>query len=119
MTTDRIAKLLQDIRLLDAERHALVQSLRTLIHGLGPGISEEVKYGGFLFSAQRPFCGVFSYAEHLTLEFGQGASLPDPHGELEGQGKFRRHLKLQSTADVDGKRVKHFLALAYAAAAGN
>jgi len=77
MPADRISKLLEDIRLLDSERFELVQALRTIILGLAPSIAEEVKYGGFLFSAEKPFCGIFSYAKHVSLEFGEGASLPE------------------------------------------
>ncbi len=62
MSADHISKLLDDIRLLDSRRFELVQALRELILNLDPSISEEVKYGGILFSAKKPFCGVFSYA---------------------------------------------------------
>ena len=105
MSADRISKLLEDIRLLDQARFELVQ-------GLTPSISEEVKYGGILFSAGQPFCGVFSYAKHVSLEFGAGASLPDKYKVLEGEGKLRRHIKLSSALDISGKHVREYLALA-------
>jgi hypothetical protein len=60
MPADRISKLLEDIRLLDQARFELVQPLREIILGLAPSVSEEVKYGGILFSAGQPFCGIFS-----------------------------------------------------------
>jgi hypothetical protein len=112
MTSDRISKFLDDIRLLDPERFELVQALRKIILGLDSSISEEVKYGGLLFSAVKPFCGVFSYAKHVSLEFGEGASLPDKFKVLEGEGKFRRHIKLASVEDITGKHVRDYLALA-------
>lgn len=112
MANDRISKLLEDIRLLDPERFELVQALRKIIHGLDASITEEVKYGGFLFSAEKPFCGVFSYAKHVSLEFGEGASLSDKFKVLEGEGKFRRHIKLTSASDITGKHVREYLALA-------
>lgn len=62
MPADRISKLLEDIRLLDSERFELVQALRKIILGLASSISEEVKYGGILFSAEKPFCGIFFLA---------------------------------------------------------
>ena len=52
MPADRISKLLEDIRLLDSERFELVQALRKIVLGLAPSISEEVKYGGILFSVE-------------------------------------------------------------------
>ena len=112
MTADRISKFLDDIRLLDPQRFELVQALREIILGLDSTISEEVKYGGFLFSAVTPFCGVFSYAKHVSLEFGAGASLPDKFKVLEGEGKFRRHIKLSSVQDISGKHVREYLVLA-------
>lgn len=111
-TSDRIEKLLQDIRSLDNTRFELVQSLRELILSLKPSISEEVKYGGILFSASKPFCGIFSYAKHVSLEFGEGTSLPDKFKQLEGEGKLRRHIKLSSLQDISAKHVREYLLLA-------
>ncbi|MBK9235067.1 MAG: DUF1801 domain-containing protein [Rhodoferax sp.] len=117
MSTPRVTQLLEDIRALDQDRHALVQALRKHILDLGPSVSEEVKYGGLLFSAGTPFCGVFAYAKHVSLEFGAGASLPDPHQVLEGAGKLRRHIKLTTLRDISDKRVQAYLALALQASA--
>ena len=116
MPVDRIAKLLEDIHLLDQARYELVQSLREIILGLAPSISEEVKYGGILFSVEQPFCGVFSYAKHVSLEFVVGASLPDEYKMLEGEGKLRRHIKLSSAQDISEKHVREYLLLALKAA---
>lgn len=112
MPADRILKRLEDIRLLDPARAELVQALRTIILEFGAGISEEVKYGGILFSAEKPFCGIFSYTKHLSLEFGAGASLPDKYKVLEGEGKLRRHIKLSSAQDIAEKHVGEYLLLA-------
>jgi hypothetical protein len=113
---ERISRLLEDIRLLDQGRFELVQALRALILGLSPSVTEEVKYGGFLFSAGKSFCGVFSYAKHVSVEFSAGAALPDKFKVLEGEGKFRRHIKLAGLDEVAAKHVSEYLALALAAA---
>lgn len=112
MTAERISKLLEDIRLLDPERFELVQALREIVLGLDSTITEEVKYGGLLFSAEKPFCGIFSYTKHVSLEFGAGASLPDKFKVLEGEGKLRRHIKLSSIQEISGKHVRDYLVLA-------
>jgi hypothetical protein len=117
MPTDRIEKLLDDIRMIDPARFELVQSLRELILGLNTPMSEEVKYGGLLFAASKPFCGVFSYAKHVSLEFGEGASLPDKFKQLEGEGKLRRHIKLTTLGDIPAKHVREYLVLALKASA--
>ena len=117
MSADRIPQLLEAIRLLDPERFELVQALRELILDLDSSISEEVKYGGILFSAGKPFCGVFSYTKHVSLEFTAGASLPDVYNVLEGEGKLRRHIKLSSPQDIADKHVRKYLVLALKASA--
>lgn len=96
----RVARWLDDVQMVSAERHALVQALRQAARASGPDVTEEVKYGGLLFSAAQPFCGVFAYTAHVSLEFGQGAAMSDPAGVLEGAGKGRRHIKFRSVDDL-------------------
>lgn len=81
-----------------------------------PSVTEEVKYGGLLFSAGPPFCGIFSYARHVSLEFGRGNELADPHKVLEGEGKMRRHIKLESGDDLFKKNVREYVVAAFATA---
>jgi hypothetical protein len=113
--TDRIAQLLGDIHLLSPSLAELVQAVRTLALGLNPDVTEEVKYGGILFSAPQPFCGIFAYRQHVTLEFSNGAALTDQFKVLDGKGKFRRHIKLLTLDDVTGKHVLAYLRLAHQA----
>ncbi|QPF75492.1 DUF1801 domain-containing protein [Roseateles sp. DAIF2] len=120
MTDPRVARLLDDLRLGSEYNFELVSAARRLIQRTIKDATEEVKYGGILFAAPgRPHCcGLFAYAAHVTLEFGQGASLPDEYGLLSGSGKLRRHLKLRRLEDLEGQRVEHYVRLAAAAAAG-
>lgn len=115
MPSERVEKLLNDIRLLDEDRYALVQSLRKLILSVGRGISEEVKYGGILYSAGSSFCGIFSYAQHVSIEFSKGAALPDRHKVLEGDGKFRRHIKIRTADEILSKKVREYIIKAHTA----
>ena len=115
MTTERVQAFLDDIRLLGEDRLALVQALRQAVLALGSDVTEEVKYGGLLFSEGKPLCGVFSYTGHVSLEFGNGAQLDDPHRVLEGQGKLRRHIKLSTVEELPTRHVSHYLAAAYRA----
>ena len=116
MNQRRVDHFLDDLRLADEERFQLVDRLRKLILGAVPNVSEEIKYGGILFSAGPPFCGVFSYEKHVSLEFGRGAELPDRHRVLEGEGKLRRHIKLETGQDLFRKNVREYVVLAHAAA---
>ena len=117
MISERVEKFLDDIGQIDAQRLRLVSALREQVLALAPEAVEEVKYGGLHYSAPVPCCGIFSYAQHVSLEFSHGAELADPHQVLEGSGKFRRHIKLRSAEEIESKQVADYIARALAVAA--
>ena len=114
MKNDRVAALLQDLSLVNDNNYALVQAVRKLVLGLGKNVTEEVKYGGILFSRSKAFCGVFAYTNHISVEFGDGANLPDAYGFLEGKGKQRRHIKLTTLDELKDRQLAHYVQLANA-----
>ena len=114
MSDPNVERLLQDLQLTHPDLHAIVQAVRASVREVAPAASEKRMYGGILFSAPEQFCGVFAYSAHVTMEFGQGAALDNPHRVLEGKGKFRRHIKLQSIADIASKHLKDYVAQALA-----
>lgn len=116
MATTSIQALLEDIRRMSEERHEIVASIRSLIHVKINPLSEEVKYGGIVFSSGVQFSGVFAYQEHVSVEFSHGAAIVDTLGHLEGRGKLRRHIKLASPADIKTKQLAEYFALALQAA---
>lgn len=104
------------MRLLGDEQVELVEAVRALVKQTIPSATETVKYGGILFSSDVPFAGVFAYKAHVSVEFSHGALIDDPWGHLEGGGKFRRHVKLFSLADLKARQLADYLPLALAAA---
>ena len=44
------------------------------------------------------FAYVAVYTSHVSVGFYVGSAMPDPHGLLEGSGKFMRHVKLRPGA---------------------
>ncbi|NVD42232.1 DUF1801 domain-containing protein [Ensifer sp. HO-A22] len=116
MMEKRVEAFLADIRDRGDNQFAIVSALREIVLASGSDISEEIKYGGLLFSAARPFCGIFPYSAHVTLEFSEGAALPDAHRVLIGKGKGRRHIKMQSVSDIAEKQVATYVDLAFDAA---
>jgi hypothetical protein len=74
MSSERIEQLLNVLRMLDETRFQIMQTCISLILGLHPKIKEEVKYGGILFGINQHFCGIFSYTNHVTIEFSNGAT---------------------------------------------
>lgn len=116
MAIKSVQTLVEDIRLISETNHEIVEVVRTLVKKTFKSTSEEIKYGGILFSSGVQFCGVFAYKEHVSVEFGSGAKIEDEFGFLEGAGKGRRHLKLKSVADVKSKKLAEYLSLAHRAA---
>ena len=112
-TTPPVQHWLDQLQHTQPAQYALVSALRRQILALAPDISEQVKYGGLLFGHPQPFCWLFAYRQHVSLEFGQGARLEDAAGLLQGSGKQRRHLKLQQLADLDTLAVPAYLQAAY------
>ena len=111
-----VQTLLEDIRLLGEEQFKIVEAVRALVKKTFKPMSEEVKYGGILFSSGVHFGGVFAYKEHVSVEFGHGAKIIDTDGFLEGAGKGRRHIKLSTVNDISGKKLAKYLPLALEAA---
>jgi hypothetical protein len=107
-----VEDLLQDIRLLGEEQFQIVEAVRSLVARAISPLTEEVKYGGIMFSSGVSFCGVFAYKGHVSVEFGSGARIRDEHGFLEGGGKGRRHVKLERVEDVTVKKLEEYLPLA-------
>lgn len=108
-----VLKLLDDWQSIQPDLYPIVDTIYQQIRQHAPELIEQVKYGGILFSRTEAesstVCGVFMYTAHVSLEFSQGAQLDDPHHQLEGSGKYRRHLKFKTTADLHNKHLKDYL----------
>ncbi|MCD4740306.1 DUF1801 domain-containing protein, partial [archaeon] len=44
-----------------------------------------------------------------SLEFDNGSEMQDPNTLLEGNGKYRRHLKINKLDDITGKKVSYYI----------
>jgi hypothetical protein len=88
-----VEDLLNDIQLLGSERYELVTAIREIVKKKFKPFSEEVKYGGILFSSGVQFSGVFAYSGHVSIEFGSGAKIVDEYGHLEDSGIFKVGLR--------------------------
>lgn len=93
---------------------AIKDALAELIGEIAPDVRLVPKYGGHVMCPNvgddKSFVGgIFSYKDHVSLEFSKGIDLDDPDGLLEGSGKFRRHLKLRQVQDITDKQAVKFL----------
>ncbi len=111
-----VETLLADIGSTHGEQLEIVQQVRRVATASGSGVTESVKYGGIMFSHTQFFCGVFAYRSHVTVEFGQGHRLEDRYQQLEGNGQYRRHIKLHTPAEVKSKHLADYIKQAYALA---
>ena len=81
---------------------------------IAPGAAFIEKYGGLVIESvpgqpKSRFCGIFAYTNHVSLEFTHGAQLNDPDRILQGNGKHRRHIKINLLSDIADKQCEAFL----------
>jgi hypothetical protein len=60
-----------------------------------------------------PFGYVNVFTSHVNVGFFQGASLPDPAGLLQGNGKFMRHVKLRPETPTNDAALTRLIGTAY------
>lgn len=107
---EKVNQFLTDIWELSNKKFEILLAIRALFLEASSELSEGVKYGGLVFEHDKKLLGgVFVYKNHISIEFSQGATLDDPHLVLEGNGKLRRHIKLQELADVKGKHCAFYI----------
>lgn len=85
-----------------------------------PSASETVNDVGytvtnaFTFSGRfkEAFCYVVAGRASVNIGFPHGTELPDTAGRLTGTGKFHRHIRINSKADLEDAAVRTFIHLA-------
>jgi hypothetical protein len=104
---------------LDAyDRHIseIALALREIILEEAPDASESIYqvytvavWFGFSGKMKDMFCYMTTNAGHVNLGFPCGASLPDPNGVLEGDGKNMRHIKFASLRELERPFVRRYI----------
>ncbi|WP_079211086.1 DUF1801 domain-containing protein [Brucella pituitosa] len=112
MSSNKIDALLEGVREFRNDQFETVQRLREIISASGDTVREHVKFGGILFRSRVDFCGIFSFKDHLNLEFSHGASFLDPYDVLRGVGNMRRHIRLEQVSDIESKHVSYYIRIA-------
>ena len=106
---EQVQRFLDDIVMFDDEKSDILQKLRKIVFSNYPKVSERIIYGGIMFTLEEDFGGLFVRKNHVSFEFVNGFTMSDPKKLLEGTGKFRRHLKIRTLADVKDKEVDFFV----------
>jgi hypothetical protein len=64
--------------------------------------------------ADAGFGYVNAFKDHVNVGFFRGAEIADPHGLLEGTGRFMRHVKLRPGCDFNAAALTKLIEVAYA-----
>lgn len=105
----KVKEFLEQYNTMDHEKYVLLLELRKRVSMKRPDVSERIIYGGIMFSLKEDLGGIFPYKNHVTFEFGNGYLFRDPDNSLKGGGKFRRHLKFESPADIENSNIDFFI----------
>src|SRR5438067_5904075 len=85
----------------------VAKAVRTLVKKNVAGCEEYVNPWKIpTFDLNGPLCFYMVTKEHVIFGFMRGAMLRDPRELLEGTGKYLRHVKLRSAADVRRSEVR-------------
>lgn len=107
---DKIDTFLADLQSASQDQFEIVSAIRTLFQQTETDLTEEIKYGGLVFvKAGSLVGGIFPYKSHISIEFSNGAEFSDPDRLLQGKGKLRRHLKIESLADIESNKAAGFI----------
>src|SRR5262249_50087850 len=88
----------------------IIRALRKFVKQVAPQLQESVKWGKVCWvKGKVPVAYVYSARDHVQFGFFRGATLRDPEGLLQGEGKFVRHIKLSRQADFDEEAFKALL----------
>ena len=88
----------------DNPQKDLVQAVREVVLDADPRVSEAIKWRAPTFMFQGNLASFYPKTRtHASLMFHTGASLPDPHGLLDGEGDTSRVARFESLDDLDAK----------------
>ena len=105
-----VKAFLAELENTEADKHAIVKSLREIVFDHFPKATEKIMYGGIVFFLEdEMITGIFVSKNHVSQEFGRGYLMEDPSKHLEGKGKYRRHLKFRDLEDIERKQTSFYV----------
>lgn len=109
-TSGKVNGFLSDIQSICPEQFDMVITVRDIFLKANEGLVEGIKYGGLVFNVSNSLVGgIYTYKEHISIEFSNGADFIDTDSILEGSGKKRRHLKIYQNSDIVQKNIEYFV----------
>jgi len=94
----------------------LYKDLRSFMIELNPTCNELIYHTHALTSVyslteklSNAYCMIPIYTSHFNLGFNKGTLLADPHGLLEGTGKWIRHIPIVDKSSYRNNKVKKLI----------
>lgn len=85
-----------------SKQKRIIAKLRTLIRKVAPNLTETSKWtNGVWLKGELPVIYVDTETDHVQLGFFAGAMFTDPKNLLREKGKQVRHIRVESTKDID------------------
>ena len=121
-SADAESQLASFIEKFDPKNQVMIRAVRKALRQRLPPANELVydNYNFFVIgycSTERPsdcILSIAAAANGVGLSFYYGATLPDPHKILQGQGSQNRFLRLESAATLSRPEVEALIAAAVA-----
>lgn len=105
----KINNFLQDLKLIAPDHLDIVNEIRAIYKLHYKNLKEKFIYGGIGFYINDQLIGgAYAYKDHVSMVFGRGNEIKDPYSQLEGGGKFRRHLKIFDIKDLSTKNADYY-----------
>lgn len=80
----------------------IIDKLRSLVSDVSPNLVETSKWGNAAWlKKDLPIIYIHTKADHMQFGFFAGANLPDPENLLQGNGKYVRHIRINSISDIN------------------
>jgi hypothetical protein len=90
---------------LDEGRRPTVEHLIEVILGELPDAQHERKWGQLTFTREGDWhhwiCAVSSTKQAVKLVIHKGALLADPHGAMEGDGRYTRTIRFRAPGEIN------------------
>ncbi len=94
-SSEKVSNFLSDVQALSTDQFDMLISIRDIFLKTNKELVEGAKYGGLVFNMSDALIGgIYTYKEHISIEFSNGADFTDTNSILEGGGKKRRHIKV-------------------------
>lgn len=94
----------------DFDKMESLKIMREIVFDNFPNTEEKIMYGGIMFFlGKEDFGELFVRKNHISFEFVKGFLMNDPEKLLEGNGKYRRHLKIKTIDDIKNKDVEFYV----------